>query len=207
MGEIINFQEAKQALELNRVRERLQQRIAEEYAPRPPQKQAKIFSALPGEPLPAGCPDLRSFLQRDGLILLSWAIWERHEAYGHCFRVNWIKSCGKHRLYASNFIYESELPSVVPAQSGDPSWQKGITGTSRYLTDNNIADEAFLAAPDLNVVTIPTFIQLLKATGIAVDFEYEFSLGKAREIEFRRETEKIVEQIQKVAPAQVGEGN
>ena len=203
MGEIINFQEAKQALELNRVRERLQQRIAEEYTPRPPLKQAKIFSALPGEPLPADYPDLRPLLQRDGLILLSWAIWTRHEAYGRCFRVNWIKSYGKHRIYASNFVYESDLPSVVPARSGDPSWQKGIAGTSSYITDSNIADEAYLAAPDLNAMIIPPFIKLLRAAGVTVDFEYEFSLGKAREIEFRRETEKIVEQIQNLTPAQI----
>jgi len=186
MGQIINFIEARDALVVNRIKQRLQQ-ADEERQERMPKKKAVVISALPGEPVPAEYQDLRPFLQRDGLVLLSWAVWNDHKEYGPCYRVNWGKSCGKHSRYCSSFTDEAFLSEVMPVRNGDFNWREGIAGTSAWnYSEKDIADIVFLAAPKLTGREIPSFVRLLKAAGVTVDFDYDFSLGKAKEIEFRR---------------------
>jgi len=117
MGTIINFWEAKRAIEMGELRERLEHEYdkkqaeqwenqkkasvdksmveAIKYLAKPPAKRARIISALPGETIPSEHEDLRPCLQHNGLILLSWAIWENYDSDGLAIRVNWIKSSGK----------------------------------------------------------------------------------------------------------------
>jgi hypothetical protein len=199
-GQGISFQTAKQALELAGVKREYLREQEAAAAPPKPRKRPIIVSALPGEAIPAEY-DLRPLLQRDGLILLSWAAWNNHEKYGICYRVNWVASCGKSRHYASGFLSEienmKELIHAMPSQLGDRLYRQGIAGRTLYETDlrnippENIADIVFFAAPDLNYATIPLFVEKLKQAGSTVDFGFEFSLGKARELEFKRQAEEI----------------
>jgi hypothetical protein len=71
MGKIINFQEAKQALELAGVKRGYLREQEAAVTPPKPRKRPLVVSALPGEPLLPEYPDFRPLLQRDGLILLS----------------------------------------------------------------------------------------------------------------------------------------
>jgi hypothetical protein len=195
MGKIINFQDAKQALLLNAVKRQI---IQENQEPVLAPKKAVVVSALPGEVLPPEYPDLRPLLQRDGLILLSWAKWNNRPPYGLCYRVNWVKSCGQMRRYCSSFYYdfkdiknEDEFKGIMPCQNGDYKWEEGIAGSRVWYSPDDMADIVFLAAPKLNFAPRDSFIQKLKEAGIKVNFDYEFSLGKAREITFKKEEEKI----------------
>jgi hypothetical protein len=199
---IVPFLEAKQALELGAVkREILRETAQKPIAPPVPRKRPLVISALPGEPLPPEHPDFRPLLQRDGLILLSWAKWNNHQSYRLCYRINWIKSCGKSHQYSTGFIYEvdneKEFALVMPSQRGDRCYRQGLAGRSLYeadprnIPDNNIADYVFLTAPDLNAATIPLFVEKLKLAGSTVDFDFDFSLGKAKELEFKRQADEI----------------
>jgi hypothetical protein len=90
-----------------------------------------------------------------------------------------------------------ELIQAMPLQLGDRLYRQGIAGRTLHETDsknippNNIADFIFLAAPDLNYVTIPLFVEKLKQAESTVNFDYEFSLGKARELEFKKQAAEI----------------
>jgi hypothetical protein len=203
MAEIINFLEAKQALELRAVKREILRETAQKPAAAPvPRKKPLVISALPGEPLSPEYPDFRPLLQRDGLILLSWARWDNHRSYGLCCRVNWVKSCGKYYHYSTGFIYDfwtdKDLAGVVPSIRGDNRYRDGIAGRNLYETDikhipdSNIADYVFLAAPDLNAATIPLFIEKLKQAGSTVDFDFDFSLAKVKELEFKKQAAEIV---------------
>jgi len=199
MGKIISFINARDQIAFNKVKERLQQERLERQAAKPLRKKAKIIPALPGDVIPPEYKDLRSFLQRDGLILLSWAMWENHDGYRLSYKVNWMASCGKASHFSSPLLYDvpdENIKNIMPEGRGDPHWYEGVIGQSWIEA---IADVVFLAAPwDLNFRIRPYFVQLLKDAGVTVDFDYKFSLGKAREIKFRQEQEKIAEQMQKL---------
>jgi hypothetical protein len=201
MAKIINFIEGKAVLDMDQLNQFLK-REAEKQGKNPPKKKAKVISALPGEIIPPEYPDFRPFLQRDGLILLSWARWNNRKWYGLCYRVNWVKSRGKCRHYASGFaeIPEKEQAGeIMPIQQGDIDWSLGIAGTGNYYISDEIADVVFIAAPELNRRTIPAYIELLKAGGVTVDFGYEFSLGAAKELEFKREEAEIAARLENIA--------
>jgi hypothetical protein len=74
---------------------------------KPPRKEPVLVSALPGVELPPQYPDFRPFLQRDGLILQSWAKWNMWaNGLEPCYIVHWITSAPARspRRYASRFI-------------------------------------------------------------------------------------------------------
>jgi len=197
MDKIINFLEAKQALVLNRVKRQLQQEYEEKQATRPPAKKALVISALPGEALQPEYEDLRPYLQRDGLILLSWARWKNHDDYGAMFfRFNWVKSRGPLKHYAGGWWINSDMEKMkaeaYPGRRGDYEWRKGIIGNS-VVTPNerNTADVVFICAPELTPLTRPFFIEQLKNSGVKVDFDFDFSLGYAKELEFKKQVELI----------------
>lgn len=196
---IISFLEAKQALELGAVkREILRETAGKPAEPPVSRKRPLVISALPGETIPAEYPDLRPFLQRDGLILLSWARWGNYRPFGVCYRVNWVKSCGKCKRYCSGFITDisdKRLSEVMPGKHGDLKYREGIMGRNLtdvgYVTSERIADIVFLAAPDLSALTRPFFIQKLKEAGSAVNFDFDFSLGLAKELEYKKQAAEI----------------
>ncbi|GHU12998.1 hypothetical protein FACS1894161_2380 [Spirochaetia bacterium] len=164
-------------------------------------KEPIVISVMPDKGFPIGHRDLRPFLQRDGLILLSWARWEDYD--GTLIRyyvVNWVTSMGKIRHYASKMTAEKDIESAAPVRSGDKFFYRGIYtrwnyDNLEYVSDGDVSDYLYLAAPfDLNTKTVPDFIPELKAAGVTVDFEYNFSMDREKKIRFAeqyyREKEK-----------------
>jgi hypothetical protein len=197
MGKIINFCEARQKLELSGLASAL--KWERDKPPEPekpytgPTKKPRIISALPGETIPPEFPDFRPYLQRDGLILLGWSRWDNHKEYGLCYRVNWVKSCGKCRYYSSGaFWYDifdaKEMKEATPCRGGDVFWRQGIAGKPhnlKYVYNKDMADYVFACAPwDLNSRTMPGFIEELKAAGVTVNFDFPFSMDYVKKLEF-----------------------
>ena len=162
------------------------------------QKEPIVLSIMPEQAFPAGHRDLRPLLQRDGLILLSWAIWEDwygDESLLRRYIVTWTTSQGKARHYATKAVEENGLAAAVPERRGDPLFYRGAYG-SRYdlhdYSDKAIADYLYLTAPfDLDKDTIPGFVRVLKALGSTVDFDNFFSLGAVKKSLAREYLEKV----------------
>jgi hypothetical protein len=161
--------------------------VEREAEPAPAKKEPIVLSVMPERPFPAGHRDLRPLLQRDGLILLSWAIWEDGYGDGSLVRqyiVTWIAAQGKGRRYATAPVLEKELVGAVPERKADRYFYRGLYGNYwdiRGYSKKNTADYVYLAAPfDLDGKTVPGFIRVLKAHGSTVDFGRVFTLGTAR---------------------------
>jgi hypothetical protein len=162
------------------------------------QKEPIAISVMPEQAFPVGPRDLRPLLQRGGLILLSWAIWEDwygDESLLRRYIVTWLTSQGKALHYATKAVEERDLAAAVPERRGDPLFYRGAYG-SRYelhsYSDRTIADYLYLTAPfDLGKGTIPGFIRVLKALGSTVDFDHVFSLGAAKKSLAREYLEKL----------------
>jgi hypothetical protein len=206
MAKIINFLEEKNRLEMAGLVSALKAKQEREQAQKSgekPKKRAKAISALPGEAISPEYMDFRPSLQRDGLILLGWGLWANRKGDGLYYRANWIKSRSKHLCYGSGlvrFTGEDEVKTVMPLEKGDINYADE-DGWTRYWSKYvyvEIADVVFYAAPALSRHTIPAFIELLKASGVTVDFEYQFSLGAAKELEFKREREEIADRLEKI---------
>jgi hypothetical protein len=169
--------------------------------PPKPKKEPIIVSVMPEQAFPVGHRDLRPLLQRDGLILMSWAIWE--DWYGdetllRRYIVNWVTSQGKARRCATKALEEKDLASAVPERKGDPLFYRGAYGRVyandlHYYTEGT-ADYVYLAAPfDLTQKTIPSFIGVLKALGSTVNFDITYNLTQERAK--RNEARKYLEKI------------
>jgi hypothetical protein len=161
--------------------------VKRENPPRLPQKEAIIHSIMPDKQFPAGHTDLRPLLQRDGLILMSWAIWEDWYNDGSLLRryiVTWITSNGKANHYATGPISENELAQALPERRAAPLFYRGVYSRNydiHYVSSHEIADYLYLAAPfDLDGKTVPGFMRVLKSCGATADFDVKFSLGKAK---------------------------
>jgi hypothetical protein len=162
------------------------------------QKEPIVVSVMPEQAFPTGHRDLRPLLQRDGLILLSWAIWEdwyNDESFLRHYIVTWATSRGKARHYATKAVEERELAAVVPERRGDRLFYRGAYG-DRYdlhkYSDREIADYLYFAAPfDLDKDTIPGFVRVLKNLGSTVDFDHVFTLGAAKKSHAREYLDKL----------------
>jgi hypothetical protein len=155
---------------------------------------------MPGDSFPIGHKDFRTLLQRDGLILLSWALWEDWNGDGSLIQryiATWVTSRGNHRHFATCAIPGTELEKANPERRADAFFYKGIygdyhTATFKHIPERIVADYLYLAAPfDLDGKTIPGYIQVLKAEGSTVDFDYEFSLGKTLKSNAQAYLEKL----------------
>jgi hypothetical protein len=99
--------------------------------------------------------------------------------------------------YATHAIPGKELEKANPARRADSLFYKGRFGdhfavSGNHIPDRIVADYLYLAAPfELNGKTIPDYIQVLKAQGSTVDFDYEFSLGKTLKSNARVYLEKL----------------
>jgi len=133
---------------------------------KPKKEKPVIIEAMPGEPLPGKCPDYRPCLQRDGLILFSW------EVTGDCIRVVWLRSNGPLYKYQAIADDEGEIKTACP----DAKYDRDRFG-HRKEPDFII----YAAPPDLTASTRKAFIAKLKAAGVSVNFDYEFTLGKQKE--------------------------
>jgi hypothetical protein len=133
--------------------------------PKEPKKKPIIFEVMPGEPLPENCPDYRPLLQRDGLILWSW------EIYGDWIRIAWLSANRGMFKYQAVTDDESELSTICPEKKYD--WDR--------WGHNEKRDFIIYAAPsELTINTRSAFVAKLKASGVSVNFDYEFSLGRQK---------------------------
>jgi hypothetical protein len=160
-----------------------------EIAPRK-KKQPVVLSALPDEPFPFGHEDLRPALQRDGLILLSWAIWNDWLDSGRLevrYVVNWATSAGRGCFhYATGGITRDKLSSALPERKGDRQYYNGECGNHCY-SEAGIADYVYLTAPfGLDHKTRLPFIETLKRNGVSVDFDFPFSIDMMKKLEFAK---------------------
>ncbi|GHV79778.1 hypothetical protein AGMMS49944_15690 [Spirochaetia bacterium] len=153
-----------------------------------PKKEAISISVMPDQAFPAGHQDFRPLLQRDGLILMSWARWEDWLYDGSFLRryiVTWVSAAGGScRHYAADGISEEKMAEAVPHRRADPYFYRGLRGRSydvRDYFDKNIADYVYLTAPfDLTRNTVPGFIKVLKALGYTTDFDFTYTLTQER---------------------------
>jgi len=188
MEKIIDFWEAKQALEIKGVMRRLQREQEERQKIQQPVKKALVISALPGEAIPPEYEDLRPFLQRDGIILLSWAIWKNFDDTGLVCRVNWVKSYRNLTHYAASIKDIGGVIKAYPEGRGDYEYS---IGKYKIGCICEIADTVFICAPELTALTRPFFIEKLKNTGVNVNFDFDFSLGLAKQLQFQKQIELI----------------
>jgi len=130
-------------------------------------KKTVIIEAMPWEPLPEKCPDYRPYLQRDGLILFSW------EIHGDEIRIVWLAANGGMRRYQTLIDNESELTTICP--------EKKYTVDHYHCHTLREPDFIIYAAPpSLTANTRNAFIAKLKAAGVSINFDYEFTLGKQK---------------------------
>jgi hypothetical protein len=134
--------------------------------------------ARPGEPLPLSIPDYRRALQRDGLILLSWA--KRHTETGERYTAYWVTSQGINRYYASEDLDAGNFASAVPVRKSYAA-EDGI----EFYGQNNLAYIVHVA-PDLMISsrqaddTRPEHIKKLRNLGMKADYSYRFLLTRER---------------------------
>lgn len=134
--------------------------------------------ARPGEPLPLSIPDFRFALQRDGLILLSWA--KRHTETGERYTAYWVTSQGINRYYASEDLEAGRFASAMPVRKSYAA-EDGI----EFYGQNNLAYIVHVA-PDLMISSRqagdkrPEHIKKLRNLGMKTDYSYRFLLTRER---------------------------
>jgi hypothetical protein len=134
--------------------------------------------AMPGEPLPLSIPDFRPALQRDGLILLSWA--KRHTEMGERYTAYWVTSQGINRYYASEDLDAENFASAVPVRKSYAA-EDGI----EFYGQNNLAYIVHVA-PDLMISGRQAgdkrseHIKKLRTLGMKADYSYRFLLTRER---------------------------
>jgi hypothetical protein len=166
------------------------------------QKEPLVISVMPEQAFPTGHRDLRPLFQRDGLILLSWAIWEDwygDETFLRRYIVTWASSQGKARHYATKAAEERDLPAVLPERKGDTLFYRGAYGSHYDIhdySDKKIADYLYFAAPfDLTRKTTPGFIRVLKALGSTVDFDHVFKFSTVKKSQAQEYLDKLTDMI------------
>jgi hypothetical protein len=134
--------------------------------------------ARPGEPLPRFIPDFRTALQRDGLILLSWA--KRHTGAGERYTAYWVTSQGINRYYASDNLDAESFVFAVPVRKSYAA-EDGIEFYDQH-------DLAYIVhvAPDLMISSRQAedkrseHIKTLRTLGMKADYSYRFLLTRER---------------------------
>ena len=137
------------------------------YKPIEPEKEKPVvIEALPWEPLPEGYPDYRPLLQRDGLFLWFWARYN-----DKTIRIVWMRSSGNMRKYQCWAGEGDDLSTVFPEEKY--SGEHGGRGQD--------PDYIVHTAPvGLTADTKAAFMAKLRESGVSVNFDYEFTLGKQR---------------------------
>jgi hypothetical protein len=134
--------------------------------------------ARPGEALPRSIPDFRLALQRDGLILLSWA--KKHTEMGERYTAYWVTSQGINRYYASEDMDAGRFASAVPVRKSYAA-EDGI----EFYGQDKLAYIVHVA-PDLMISGRQAgdkrseHIKKLRTLGMKADYSYRFLLTKER---------------------------
>jgi len=147
-------------------------------APKPKEskKKAVVIEVMPGESMSEGFADYRPLLQRDGLILWGW------EIDGEEIRIVWLRSNGGMHKYQALIDDESELATILPEKRYD----------DRRYRYRDEPDFIIYATPiGFTVNMRKAFIAKLKASGVSVNFDYEYSLGRQRQDEEKAVADKI----------------
>jgi len=139
--------------------------------PKKPKKEVDAFEVLPEEPMIEGYSDYRQILQRNGLFVYNWAVWKEHGL----IVVNWIRSYGQMKQYASEFCTEQDLATITPTR----------TGNSYYWTKYNGEEPDYIiyAAPEdirYDSHKRSAYLTKLRAAGVTVNLDYEFTLTKQK---------------------------
>jgi len=152
-----------------------------EQAPEKPVKKVEIIEVSPEEIMPEGYPDYRQLLQRDGLFVYYWAVWKEHGI----IVVNWIRSYGQMRHYASEFCPEHDLDVISPSRQGHSIYQ------TKY--QDEAPDYAVYAAPKniYHSFNRSAYLNKLRAAGVKVNFNYEYSLGRQGQDKEKAVVDKI----------------
>jgi hypothetical protein len=134
--------------------------------------------ARPGELLPLCIPDFRLALQRDGLILLSWA--KKHTEMGDRYTAYWVTSQGINRYYASEETSVENFIFAVPVRKSYAA-EDGI----EFYGQDNLAYIVHVA-PELMINNRqpedkrPEHIKKLRILGMKADYGYRFLLTRER---------------------------
>jgi hypothetical protein len=135
---------------------------------------AKPFLAVPGESLPAGVPDYRPLLQRDGLILLAWD--KRSTETGDRYTAYWVTSSGIPRFYASKPLCLSDFFTARPDHKSYAA-EDGIDfyGQCAPVYMVHVAPELMMCNPK-HAELRQAHIEGIKRMGSKVNFNYKFLL-------------------------------
>lgn len=136
---------------------------------KPEKKKPVIFEAMPWEPLPEKCPDYRPYLQRDGLILFPW------EIRGGNIKIVWLSANRGMHKYQAWIDDEGDLSSVCPEHKYHDRYDYYSP-----LSEDKRDFIIYAAPPGLTANTRGAFVAKLKASGVSVNFDYEFTLGKQK---------------------------
>jgi hypothetical protein len=117
-------------------------------------------------------------LQRDGLILLSWA--KKHTEMGERYTAYWVTSQGINRYYASEDLEIERFKSAVPVRKSYAA-EDGIEfyGQSEPAYIVHVAPDLMMSkrqAEDRR----PEHIHKLRALGMQADYDYRFLLTKEK---------------------------
>jgi len=130
--------------------------------------------AMPGKPLPDGFADYRPFLQRNGLILLSWD--KRITEMGERYAAYWVTSAGVPRFYASKYLSPEDFPAARPDHKSYAA-EDGIEfyGQEAPVYVVHVAPELMMNNPRHRELRL-SHVQILKDQGSTVDFNYKYLL-------------------------------
>ena len=135
--------------------------------------------AMPGRSLPDGLMDYRPFLQRNGLILLSWD--KRITEMGERYAAYWVTSAGPPRFYASKYLPLEDFPSARPDHKSYAA-EDGIEfyGQEAPQYVMHVAPELMMNNPRHGELRA-AHIQTLQEQGSSVDFSYKYLLKTEKE--------------------------
>jgi len=147
-----------------------------------------LFLSGPGSRLPAGIPDFRSALQRDGLILLGWD--SRRTEEGYRLTAYWVTSAGIPRFYASRLLPAEDFSSARPDHKSYAA-EDGIEFYGQDAPDYlvHVAPELMKSNPNHGKLR-QSHISKLKAQGINVDFDHKYLLKDEKNLNLPRKKGK-----------------
>jgi len=136
------------------------------------EKETDIIEVMPWEPMPEGYQDYRPLLQRDGLFLYAWTIWEDGSVVA-----SWKTTFGKMRSYSSPHCREESLESVVPTKSMEG--YRGTTWDSWDSKDRPVI-AVFTAPRYIDFYERDAFLVRLRDSGATNNFDYHFTIARQR---------------------------
>ena len=143
-------------------------------------KPGRVITGYPGETLPNSIPDFRPYLQRNGLILLSWC--KRTGRIGTYFTAYWVTSSDTLRYYASKPLHIEDFMDAMPHRKSYAA-EDGIDyyGEANPVYIVHVAPELMMSNPE-KINERPLHIKKLMDMGIESDFSYSYILTKEKRL-------------------------